>query len=158
MCSARRADEKDLSFDRVLLAVGRDANVEDMGLDALGIAVGPSGKIDEEEYLCTCDAHYLGVRRRSWSLPVYPYGQSPGLVRRGERPVGRFRRFRVDYSVVPWATFTDPEVARVGLIEDEARSRNIACDVSRYDLARPGPSDRRRRSTRIHQGADRAGP
>jgi len=47
---------------------------------------------------------------------------------------GSLRRFRVDYSVVPWATFTDPEVARVGLSEEEARSRGIACEVTRYEL------------------------
>jgi pyruvate/2-oxoglutarate dehydrogenase complex dihydrolipoamide dehydrogenase (E3) component len=48
---------------------------------------------------------------------------------------GRFRTFKVDYSVVPWATFTDPEVARVGLNEEEARAGNIPFEVSRYELA-----------------------
>jgi pyruvate/2-oxoglutarate dehydrogenase complex dihydrolipoamide dehydrogenase (E3) component len=47
---------------------------------------------------------------------------------------GRFRRFKVDYSVVPWATFTDPEVARVGLNETEARERDIPYEVTRYDI------------------------
>jgi len=48
---------------------------------------------------------------------------------------GGFRKFRADYSVIPWATFTDPEVARVGLSEAEAKERGIACEVTRYDLA-----------------------
>ncbi|MCB1708703.1 MAG: pyridine nucleotide-disulfide oxidoreductase, partial [Halioglobus sp.] len=47
---------------------------------------------------------------------------------------GRFRKFKVDYSIVPWATFTDPEVARVGLNEQEARERNIPFEVTRYDI------------------------
>jgi pyruvate/2-oxoglutarate dehydrogenase complex dihydrolipoamide dehydrogenase (E3) component len=47
---------------------------------------------------------------------------------------GRFKRFRADYSVIPWATFTDPEVARVGLNETEARERNIAYEVSVYGI------------------------
>jgi pyruvate/2-oxoglutarate dehydrogenase complex dihydrolipoamide dehydrogenase (E3) component len=48
---------------------------------------------------------------------------------------GRFKKFKVDYSVVPWATFTEPEVARVGLNEQEAREKGIACEIVKYDLA-----------------------
>jgi pyruvate/2-oxoglutarate dehydrogenase complex dihydrolipoamide dehydrogenase (E3) component len=44
------------------------------------------------------------------------------------------RKFKVDYSIVPWATFTDPEVARVGLSEHDARAQGIAHDVTRYDI------------------------
>jgi pyruvate/2-oxoglutarate dehydrogenase complex dihydrolipoamide dehydrogenase (E3) component len=47
---------------------------------------------------------------------------------------GRFRRFRVDWSVIPWCTFTDPEVARVGLSEDEARQKGVAHEVTRYGI------------------------
>ncbi|MEM1081294.1 MAG: FAD-dependent oxidoreductase, partial [Pseudomonadota bacterium] len=45
-----------------------------------------------------------------------------------------FWSFKVDYRVIPWATFTDPEVARVGLSEDEARQQGIDVDVTRYDI------------------------
>jgi pyruvate/2-oxoglutarate dehydrogenase complex dihydrolipoamide dehydrogenase (E3) component len=48
---------------------------------------------------------------------------------------GRFRRFAVDYRVVPWATFTDPEVARVGLSESEAREQGIEHEVTTYPLS-----------------------
>ena len=44
------------------------------------------------------------------------------------------RRFKADYRVIPWVTFTSPEVARVGLSEDEAKARGIAYEVTRYDL------------------------
>ena len=47
---------------------------------------------------------------------------------------GAFRRFRVDYSVIPWATFTDPEVARVGLNELEAKERGIDHEVTVYGI------------------------
>jgi pyruvate/2-oxoglutarate dehydrogenase complex dihydrolipoamide dehydrogenase (E3) component len=47
---------------------------------------------------------------------------------------GRFRRFRADYSVIPWATFTDPEVARVGLNETEAKEKNVPYEVTTYGL------------------------
>jgi pyruvate/2-oxoglutarate dehydrogenase complex dihydrolipoamide dehydrogenase (E3) component len=47
---------------------------------------------------------------------------------------GRFKRFKADYSVIPWTTFTDPEVARVGLSESEAQEQGIAYEVTRYGI------------------------
>jgi len=47
---------------------------------------------------------------------------------------GRFKRFKADYAVIPWATFTDPEVARVGLSESEAREQGVAYEVARYGI------------------------
>ncbi len=47
---------------------------------------------------------------------------------------GTFWKFKVDYSVVPWCTFSSPEVARVGLNEREAREQGIACEVTTYDV------------------------
>ena len=49
-------------------------------------------------------------------------------------PGNPYTTFRVDYSVIPWATFTDPEVARVGLSEAEAREKGIRYEVTRYGL------------------------
>ena len=47
---------------------------------------------------------------------------------------GALKKFKADYSVIPWATFTDPEVARVGLNETEAREKGIACEVTVYGI------------------------
>jgi pyruvate/2-oxoglutarate dehydrogenase complex dihydrolipoamide dehydrogenase (E3) component len=47
---------------------------------------------------------------------------------------GRFKRFKADYSVIPWATFTDPEVARVGLSESEAREKGIPFESTKYGI------------------------
>ena len=47
---------------------------------------------------------------------------------------GHFKRFKVDYSVIPWATFVDPEVARVGLNEQDAKEKGIAYEVTRYEI------------------------
>ena len=74
---------------------------------------------------------------------------------------GKFKKFRVDYSVIPWAIFTDPPVARVGLNETEAKEKKIPHEVSTYgldDLDRPvAPSPRRRRRGRGHrEGAHHA--
>lgn len=127
--------QKRLAFDRVLLAVGRSANVEDLGLDALGIAVGPTGEIEVDDYLCTAIPTIYGCGDVVGPYQFTHMASHQAWYAAVNALFGRFRRFRVDYSVVPWATFTDPEVARVGLNEEEARSRKIAYDVSRYELA-----------------------
>ena len=48
---------------------------------------------------------------------------------------GCFKKFRVDYSVIPWCTFTEPEVAHVGINETQAQAENIEYEVTRFDIA-----------------------
>jgi pyruvate/2-oxoglutarate dehydrogenase complex dihydrolipoamide dehydrogenase (E3) component/uncharacterized membrane protein YdjX (TVP38/TMEM64 family) len=126
--------QRKLSFDRVLLAVGRSANVKEMGLEDLGIAVGPSGTIAVDECLRTAIPTISACGDVAGPYLFTHMAAHQAWYAAVNALFGRFRRFKVDYSVVPWATFTDPEVARVGLNEDEARERNIACDVTRYEL------------------------
>ncbi len=126
--------QKKVTFDRVLLSVGRCANVEELGLENLGIAVGPGGTVEVDEFLRTAMPTIFAC-----GDVVGPYMFTHMASHQAWYAVvnalfGRFRSFKVDYSVVPWATFTDPEVARVGLNEHEARTRNIAFEVSRYEL------------------------
>ncbi len=126
--------EQTLAFDRVLLAVGRTANTEGLGLEALGIAVNTNGTIEVDETLRT-------------SIPtIYACGDIVGpymFTHMASHQAwyaavnalfGRFKTYKVDYSVVPWATFTDPEVARVGLNESDAIAGGIPYEVSRYDI------------------------
>jgi pyruvate/2-oxoglutarate dehydrogenase complex dihydrolipoamide dehydrogenase (E3) component len=127
--------QKRLAFDRVLLAVGRSANVEDLGLDALGVAVGPTGVIEVDDYLCTAIPTIYGCGDVVGPYQFTHMASHQAWYAAVNALFGRFRRFRVDYSVVPWATFTDPEVARVGLNEEQAKAQNIAYDISRYELA-----------------------
>ncbi len=123
-----------VSFDRVLLAVGRSANVEDMGLEELGIGVGPAGTVVVDEYLCTAMPTISACGDVAGPYLFTHMASHQAWYAAVNALFGRFRRFRVDYSVVPWATFTDPEVARVGLSEDEARHAGVAYEVTRYDL------------------------
>ena len=121
-------------FDRVLVAVGRRANTEGLGLEALGIELAATGTVKVDNYLRT-------------SVPtVYACGDIAGPYQFTHTAshqawyaavnalFGSFRKFKVDYSVVPWATFTDPEVARVGLNETDAAQQGIAVEVTRYDI------------------------
>jgi pyruvate/2-oxoglutarate dehydrogenase complex dihydrolipoamide dehydrogenase (E3) component/uncharacterized membrane protein YdjX (TVP38/TMEM64 family) len=126
--------QRKLSFDRVLLAVGRSANVEDMGLEELGIAIGPTGTIAVDEYLCTAIPTISACGDVAGPYLFTHMASHQAWYAAVNALFGRFRRFKVDYSVVPWATFTDPEVARVGLNEDEARQQKIAYEVTRYEL------------------------
>ena len=124
----------EVSFDLVLIAVGRKAAVDGMGLQSLGIGTTASGTLEVNEYLQTAmpTAYACGdvagpylfthmASHQAWFATVNAL-------------FGRFKRFKVDYSVVPWATFTDPEVARVGLNEADARARNTAYELSVYSL------------------------
>lgn len=127
--------QRTLSFDRVLLAVGRSANVEGLGLEDLGIDVGPGGTVEVDESLRTAIPTIFACGDVAGPYMFTHMASHQAWYAAVNALFGRFRTFKVDYSVVPWATFTDPEVARVGLNEDEARAANIAFEVSRYELA-----------------------
>ena len=126
---------RELVFDRVLLAVGRSANVEGLGLEALGIGLSPGGTIAVDDFLRTRipTIYACGDVVGPWLFTHMASHQA--WYASVNALFGRLRRFRVDYSVVPWATFTDPEVARVGLNEADARERDIPFEVTRYELA-----------------------
>jgi pyruvate/2-oxoglutarate dehydrogenase complex dihydrolipoamide dehydrogenase (E3) component/uncharacterized membrane protein YdjX (TVP38/TMEM64 family) len=126
--------ERELVFDRVLLAVGRSANVEDMGLEALGIGLTRSGTVEVDDYLRTAVPTISACGDVAGPYMFTHMASHQAWYAAVNALFGRFRKFKVDYSVVPWATFTDPEVARVGLNETEARERDIPYEVTRYDI------------------------
>ena len=125
----------EVAFDRVLVAVGRKPNSRGFGLEAMGATFNANGTVRTDEYLQT-------------SIPtIYACGDVAGPYQfthtAGHQAwyaavnglFGGLRRFRVDYSAVPFATFTDPEVARVGLNEQEAQQQGIDYEVTRFDLS-----------------------
>jgi pyruvate/2-oxoglutarate dehydrogenase complex dihydrolipoamide dehydrogenase (E3) component len=128
-------EEVRIAFDALLVAVGRVARTADYGLEELGVSVTRTRTLEVNEYLQT-------------SIPtIYACGDVVGPYQFTHMSAhqawyasvnalfGSFiKRFRVDYSVVPWATFTDPEVARVGLNESEARERGIEHEVTVYGI------------------------
>jgi pyruvate/2-oxoglutarate dehydrogenase complex dihydrolipoamide dehydrogenase (E3) component len=129
-----QGDEVRIPFDQLLIAAGRKANTHGFGLQALEIPTNPNGTIRVNEYLQT-------------SLPnIYACGDVAGPYQFTHTAahqawyasvnalLGSLRLFRADYSVIPWCTFTDPEVARVGLNEQEAEAQGIPYEVTRYGM------------------------
>jgi pyruvate/2-oxoglutarate dehydrogenase complex dihydrolipoamide dehydrogenase (E3) component len=127
-------EQSTVSFDHVLVAVGRKANTEDMGLEELGIELAPSGTVQVDEYLRTSVPTIYACGDVAGPYQFTHMASHQAWYAAVNALFGRFRRFKVDYSVVPWATFTDPEVARVGLNETDAREQGIEVEVTRYDI------------------------
>ena len=127
--------EKKVPFDRVLLALGRKANVTGFGLEELGVEITGRGTIETDGFLTTNFPNIYAVgdvagpyqfthtaAHQAWYASVNAlFGSS-------------FKRFRVDYRVIPWATFTDPEVARVGLNEKDAKEKGIPYEITTYGI------------------------
>jgi dihydrolipoamide dehydrogenase len=122
-------------FDRILVAVGRRPNVKGFGLEELGVRLSERGTVETDGFLRTnipnifCAGDVAGPYQFTHTAGHQAWYASVNAL------FGDFKKFQVDYRVIPWATFTDPEVARVGLNETEAKQQNIAHEVTMFELA-----------------------
>ena len=124
--------EKRIAFDEILCAVGRIANTTGYGLEELGI---PAKKVVEtNEYLETIYPNIFACGDVAGPYQFTHTAAHMAWFASVNALFGKFKKFKVDYSVVPWATFTDPEVARVGINEQEAIEQKIAHDVHVYGI------------------------
>jgi pyruvate/2-oxoglutarate dehydrogenase complex dihydrolipoamide dehydrogenase (E3) component/uncharacterized membrane protein YdjX (TVP38/TMEM64 family) len=126
--------DKRIACDAILCAVGRAANIAGYGLEELGIATTKQKTIEVNEYL---QALYPNIYACGDVAGPYQFTHTASHMAwycAVNALFGGLRRFRVDYSVIPWATFTDPEIARVGLNEEEAREKKVPYEVSRYGI------------------------
>ena len=132
--SINSSDEIRIDCDQVLLAIGRQANTEHIGLESVGVACNDNGTVAVDQHLRTrCPTIYACgdvagpyqfthvASHQAWYAAVNAL-------------FGSFKKFKVDYSVIPWVTFSDPEVARVGLSEKEAKAKEIAYEVTKYGI------------------------
>jgi len=125
--------EKRLPFDRLLCAVGRVSRLKGYGLEELGI---PTGKtIEVNEYLETVYPNILVAGDVAGPFQFTHTAAHQAWYAAVNALFGTFRKFKADYSVIPWATFIDPEVARVGLNEQDAKEKGIAYELTKYGLA-----------------------
>ncbi|MBX3637014.1 MAG: FAD-dependent oxidoreductase, partial [Rubrivivax sp.] len=132
---ARHGDaEVAIPFDELLCAVGRSPRVSGYGLEELGIPLTPSRTVETNAWLQTLYPNIYAVGDVAGPYQLTHVAAHQAWHAAVNALFGRFRRFRADHSVIPWTTFTDPEVARVGLSETEAKEQGIAHEVTRYGL------------------------
>jgi len=122
-----------IAFDQLLCAVGRVANTSGYGLEELGIPTTKARTVETNEYLQTL---YPNIYACGDVAGPYQFTHTAAHQAWYAAINALFSPYRkkADYSVIPWATFTEPEVARVGLNETEARERNIPHEVTTYGI------------------------
>ncbi len=129
-----RSERVEIEFDQLLVAVGRRANVTGFGLEELGVKITPRGTIATDPFLRTnfpnilCAGDVTGPYQFTHTAAHQAWYAAVNAL------FGIFKSFKVDYRVIPWCTFTDAEVARVGINETEANEQKIPFEVTRYEI------------------------
>jgi len=124
--------DKRIEFDALVCAVGRVARLKGYGLEELGIPA--QRTIETNEYLQTIYPNIYACGDVAGPFQFTHTGAHQAWYAAVNALFGFLRMFKADYSVIPWATFIDPEVARVGLNEQEAQEKGIAYEVTRYGI------------------------
>ena len=123
-----------IGFDRLLLALGRRANVAGFGLEELGVRLAKQGTIEADPWLRTNFPNIYVCGDVTGPYQFTHVAAHQAWYAAVNALLAPFWSYRTDYRVIPRATFTDPEVARVGLSENEARERGIEVEVTRYGI------------------------
>jgi len=134
ICKNQRNETREIEFDVLLLAVGRRPNVEGFGLENLDIPINTNGTIQVNDYLQTRFPNIYACGDVAGPYQLTHTASHQAWYTAVNGLFGMFKKFKVDYRVIPWATFTDPEVARVGLNEQEALAQHIDYEVSHYEI------------------------
>lgn len=127
-------EEVRIPFDAVLVAVGRVANTQGYGLEELGIGVTKARTVETDDYLQTIYPNIFACGDVAGPYQFTHIAAHQAWYAAVNALFGHFRRFKADYRVVSWSTFTEPEVARIGLNESEAKEKGIAHMVTRYGI------------------------
>ncbi len=125
-------EERVIEFDELICAVGREARLEGYGLENLGIET--KGTIVTNDYLETLYPNIYAAGDVAGPYQFTHVAAHQAWYAAVNALFGSLKRFRVDYRVIPWTTFIDPEVARVGLSEQDAKVKGVAYEVVRYGL------------------------
>jgi pyruvate/2-oxoglutarate dehydrogenase complex dihydrolipoamide dehydrogenase (E3) component/uncharacterized membrane protein YdjX (TVP38/TMEM64 family) len=121
-----------IAFDELIAAVGRTPRLRGFGLEELGIRTGRV--VETNEYLETLFPNILAAGDVAGPYQFTHTASHQAWFAAVNALFGDIRRFKADYRVIPWATFCDPEVARVGLSEAEAIEKGVAHEVTRYGI------------------------
>jgi len=126
--------EQKLVFDTLLLAVGRVANTEWLNSKDLTLQLLSNGAIKVNNYLQTSVKNIYSCGDVIGAYQFTHVASHQAWYAAVNSLFGMFRKFKVDYSVIPWAVFTDPEVARVGINEQQALKENIEYELTQYNI------------------------
>ncbi len=127
-------ETKHIEFDKVLLALGRKANITGFGAEDLGIAITKDKKIETNSFLATNYPNIFACGDVTGDYQFTHVAAHEAWYASVNALFGRFRKFKADYRVIPMVTFTDPEVARVGINEVEAQKKGIPYETTIYHL------------------------
>lgn len=121
-----------IGFDEIIVAVGRSPRLKGFGLEEIGVKTGRV--VETNEYLETLFPNIYAAGDVAGPYQFTHTASHQAWFAAVNALFGDFKRFKADYRVIPWATFTDPEVARVGLSEAEATAQGIAYELTRYGI------------------------
>ncbi|MDP2561452.1 FAD-dependent oxidoreductase [Psychrobium sp. 1_MG-2023] len=122
-------------FDSLLIALGRSANTTGFGLEQLGVELRSNRTIAVNDYLQTNYPNIYAVGDVTGPYQFTHVAAHQAWYSAVNSLFGSIKSFKVDYRVIPWATFTDPEIARVGINKLEANAQGIAIEATRYEIS-----------------------
>ena len=132
LVAGHEGGEVTIAFDAVLVAVGRTANVTGFGLEELGVTVGRT--VETNAFLQTNFPNIYAAGDVAGPYQFTHVAAHQAWYAAVNALFDPLKKFRADYSVIPWATFVEPEVARVGLNEQEAKARGIAHEITLFGI------------------------
>ncbi len=127
-----QGQEVDIVLDALVCAVGRVARLQGYGLEDIGVPTHRT--VETNEYLQTLYPNIYAAGDVAGPYQFTHTAAHQAWYAAVNALFGDFKSFKVDERVIPWATFIDPEVARVGLNEQEAQAQGIAYEVTKYGI------------------------
>ncbi|HMQ10349.1 MAG TPA: dihydrolipoyl dehydrogenase [Oligoflexia bacterium] len=121
-------------FDELLVAVGRRANIKGFGLEEMGIQLRENKTIEANAYLQTNFPNIYVCGDVTGPYQLTHTASHQAWYCAVNALFGKFKKYKVDYSVIPWATYTDPEIATVGLNEQQAKKQGISYTLTTYAI------------------------
>ena len=132
-CKNSKANHK-IEFDHLLIAIGRKARVKGFGLEKLGLDLRPNGTLDVNDFLQTKYPNIYACGDATGPFQLTHAAAHQAWFCSVNGLFGQFKNFKVNYDALPWCTYTDPEVATVGLNEHKAKKNNVDYEITEYYL------------------------
>ncbi|MCP1339968.1 FAD-dependent oxidoreductase [Idiomarina sp. M1R2S28] len=127
-----QSKEVEIPFDKVLIALGRQPNISGFGLEELGVQTNKT--VSTNEFLQTNFPNIYACGDVAGPYQLTHVASHQAWYASVNALFDPFKTFRADYSVIPWVTYTSPQVANVGLTEQQAKKADKPYEVTEYDI------------------------